>query len=503
MKLLVKIPLILIAVLIFATAFMAIFSICPPSGPWLMPPWCKAVSTGTSAGSWTPLAAFSKTADLNLTVTVPYWTEGDVYLGVGDNATYLKLDKVNEVTYTGVARLEKRAPYYYSEGAGDTREVSADRTAAGEKIFDAVIDWEGSSKEISKAGFEKGFYIGACHTCGVSITKGNFIEPFNKAYDDIKQAGANWVNFVPVWFITPDYTGNELKPIYAEDFKGTSGWVYSTIKDEDLIKIINDAHAKGLKVYLAPHVAPENWGPGIKGKGDLEPSNVDLFFASYTNFINHYAEIAQQTGVEMFSIGNELDSVTQTDSILAQKTNPTPLWRNVIKAVREKYKGTLTYSVSCMNEKRCGPELIDFWDDLDVIGFEWYVPIATAAHESITSMKTNAERILENHVKTLSDKYKKPVVFTEIGWNAYPGVCANTYSDSPSKGGDRIEQSSCYEAIFQAIENKDFIKGMIIWTWTANLEGDEFPWIWTDAVGEVRFSITEKEITKWYSKIEN
>jgi len=51
---------------------------------------------------------------------------------------------------------------------------------------------------------------------------------------------------------------------------------------------------------------PENWGPGVKGKGDLEPSDPDAFFIGYKNFINHYADIAQNTGVEMLSIGNEM-----------------------------------------------------------------------------------------------------------------------------------------------------------------------------------------------------
>ncbi|MBI5635370.1 hypothetical protein HY993_00210 [Candidatus Micrarchaeota archaeon] len=109
-----------------------------------------------------------------------------------------------------------------------------------------------------------------------------------------------------------------------------------------------------------------------------------------------------------------------------------------------------------------------------------------------------AERILENHAKKLYVQYNKPIVLTEIGWEAYPGACAHTYGNGPSKGGDRIEQASCYEAIFQAIEDAPYVIGMQAWTWTANKPGDEFPWIWTDSANEVRFSKTEKEFAKWY-----
>ncbi|MGB2727223.1 MAG: hypothetical protein WBD09_01935 [Halobacteriota archaeon] len=518
MKKAVKIPSIIVGSLVLILVLMAVFNICPPQGPWPMPPWCKSsIETPQIPSATTPTKAPTtvqptetpqpgtkpEMITIDLVVTVPYWTQGDVYLGVGDNSTYLKLDKVNEVTYMGDVEIENGTHHYYSRGSVDTKEVYSNRRLEEVQVFDAVLDWDDSNKTIIKKDFQKSFYIGACHTCGVSYTKGNFIEPMKKTMDEIKKVGGNWINLVPMWFVIPDYKGNEIKPIYSGEFNGTSGWVHATIKDDDLITLINEAHSRGLKVYLSPHVAPEHWGPGVKGKGELEPSNPDLFFASYKNFINHYADIAQQTGVEMFSIGNELDTLTQEDLVQNSQIDKTAMWRDVIKSVRQHYKGTLTYSVSCMDEKRCGPQLIKFWDDLDVIGWEWYVPIATKEHESISIMKTNAERIVQNNIEPLYVKYEKPIVITEIGWEAYPGSCAHTYGVGPSKGGDRIEQASCYEAVFQAIENKDFVKGMHIWTWTANLEGDKFPWIWTDSANEVRFSITEKEIEKWYSKIKD
>lgn len=131
------------------------------------------------------------------------------------------------------------------------------------------------------------------------------------------------------------------------------------------------------------------------------------------------------------------------------------------------------------------------------------MPIATSAHESISSMKINADRIAEKQIKPLSEKYGKPVIITEIGWEAYPGAYAHTYGTGPSKGGDRIEQASCYEAVFQAIEGKPYIKGIVVWMYTAGLPGDKFEYVNTDSVNEIRNSITEKEIAKWYLKIKD
>ncbi len=505
MKIEIKIVLILIIVFFSVPLIMTIFQLCPPPGPWPKPPWCTDSIKGSHAVNLTELpekAEDMKILEVNITVTVPYWTKGDVYLSAGDNAEYFRLEKINDVIYQGKASLKKGTHYNYSLDK-TIPDITPDRKINDAVVLDYVLDWSSSNKTIIKTDFQKSFYIGACHFCGVSITKGNFTEPIEKTMDEIKNSGGNWINLVPMWFIIPDYRGSEIMPIYSEEFKGTSGWVTATIKDEDLLTLINEAHSRDLKVYLSPHIAPENWGPGIKGKGDLEPSDPDTFFINYKNFINHYADIAQNTGVEMFSVGNEMDTLTQEDLTQNSNINKTARWRGVISSLRQHYNGALTYSVSCSDEKRCGPQVIKFWDDLDVIGWEWYVPIASGEHESISVMKANAERIIQNNMKPLYLKYNKPIVLTEIGWEAYPGSCAHTYGVGPSKGGDRIEQAGCYEAVFQAIENKDFIKGMHIWSWTANREGDRFKWVLTDSANEVRFSIAEKEIGKWYKKIQS
>ena len=514
MRVSLKVILVILAVLIIIGVALPVFKICPPAGPWPTPPYCGGTLQTTCGGTGcnkesgslavVPMTGSDGTLRLmNVTVTVPYWTTGYVWLGMGENLTAVRLTRVNDVVYTGTVTARPQTAYYYSRGTTETKERPSVRQFTTSLVLDEVTDWQDSGKTIMKKDFQKSFYLGACHSCGVSFTKGNFIEPMKTAMDDIKVRGANWVNFVPTWFIEPDYRGSVIRPIYAAEFKGNTGWVTATISDNDLKTLISEAHKRGLKVYLVPHIAPEFWGPDVKGKGHIQPANPDAFFANYTAFVNHYADIAQETGVELYGVGNELDTITQPDIATSPSFNKEQKWRGVIASVRTHYTGPLTYSVSCSDEKRCGPELIPFWDALDVIGWEWYVPIASGPHESIPSMKQNAERIIANHIRPLSEKYKKPVVLTEFGWEAYPGSCAHTLGIGPSNGADRLEQAGCFEAVFQAIEDEDCITGMHIWTWTANIPGKSFDWVLTDTVGEVRFSITEDEIAKWYQKIES
>jgi hypothetical protein len=87
--------------------------------------------------------------------------------------------------------------------------------------------------------------------------------------------------------------------IFADEITSDSGWVTATIRDEDLATLVAMAHERGLKMYVCPMLAPENWGPGVKGKGNLEPSDPDAFFEDYTAFIDHYAELAERTCIDM------------------------------------------------------------------------------------------------------------------------------------------------------------------------------------------------------------
>src|SRR3990167_10339542 len=113
-----KIIFIVLGILVALLALMAVFKICPPQGPWPMPPWCEGgiqlpkinlpglPSTPSTEGTHStkqetksaPTKAEIVTA--NVIVTVPYWTTGDVYVGLGNNPKYIKLERVNDVIDT-------------------------------------------------------------------------------------------------------------------------------------------------------------------------------------------------------------------------------------------------------------------------------------------------------------------------------------------------------------------------------------------------------------------
>ena len=100
-----------------------------------------------------------------------------------------------------------------------------------------------------------------------------------------------------------------------------------TESDANIATAIGNAHALGLDVMLKPMLT------GLDGtnQGKLTPSDPAAFFASYKAAIVHFATIAQQSGVESLSIGNELATLSGPQY--------RSYWVDIIDSVRAVYHG--------------------------------------------------------------------------------------------------------------------------------------------------------------------
>ena len=78
----------------------------------------------------------------------------------------------------------------------------------------------------------------------------------------------------------------------------------------------------------------------------------DQWWVDYTNYIVHYAKIAQEKQVPVLCLGCEMNSTEAFED----------KWRNLIAKVRGVYHGQITYDVNHGNE-----EQVKWLDDLDFI----------------------------------------------------------------------------------------------------------------------------------------
>lgn len=263
----------------------------------------------------------------------------------------------------------------------------------------------------------------------------------------IKPLGVNWISVVVTCYQDNiSATQIQCKPETL------------TPTDADLAHIIQDAHRSGLRVMLKPHIdlceKSMHWRGEI-GFGTDETA-WQAWFKSYTDFISHYAILAQQHDVDYLIVGTELVKTTPRSKD----------WRNIIKTVRKLYSGPLTYSAHHSDEEF----MIDWWDELDAIGIDAYYPLANNAHPTVAQI-TAAWQPIVARLGQLSEKYARPVILTEIGYESLAGTNRTPWQ---TKGNTLAfqEQADCYHAVFEAFSGKTWWHGVFWWVWEVNLAQD-------------------------------
>lgn len=218
-----------------------------------------------------------------------------------------------------------------------------------------------------------------------------------------------------------------------------------TVTDAEVVWTIEKAHGLGLKVCLKPVVNCANgvWRAHINffdKDVPCEPKWSD-WFKSYTDFILHYARMAQETGCEMFCIGCEM---VQTDR---RETE----WRELIRQVRTVYTGTITYNCDKYQETN-----VTWWDAVDVISSSGYYPI-DAWDERVATLEAFAAG------------HKKPFFFMEAGCPSREGS-AMLPNDWGLAGAPSMEEQDTYYCVmFEKIGRKPWFHGFMLWDWPAQL----------------------------------
>jgi hypothetical protein len=139
-------------------------------------------------------------------------------------------------------------------------------------------------------------------------------------------------------------------------------------------------------------------------RGNIEPAHWPLWWSNYTAFNVDLARVAQEEGVEWFSVGTEMASTHRFPD----------QWRALVAAVKTVYRGKVTYSVNFDSH-----DSFTFGDCLDVIGMNTYDPIAKYDEYPSKEAVRDAWWWIVNKARTLHARFERPVMITEVG---YPSV---------------------------------------------------------------------------------
>jgi hypothetical protein len=218
-----------------------------------------------------------------------------------------------------------------------------------------------------------------------------------------------------------------------------------TVTDQEVLAEIRRAKSLGLQVCLKPVVncADGTWRAHINFFDIEVPPEPKWshWWASYAEFITHFARIAQETGCEMFCVGCEM---VQTDRRADE-------WRRLIAEVRAVYAGVITYNCDKYQEDH-----VTWWDAVDVISASGYYPVG------------HWEQQLDR-IEAVVRRVGKPFLFLEAGCPSRAGS-QHIPNDWALPGGPSLEaQLEWYEEAFAATAKRDWVGGFMLWDWPTEL----------------------------------
>jgi hypothetical protein len=213
----------------------------------------------------------------------------------------------------------------------------------------------------------------------------------------------------------------------------------SSPTEASLRRTFREARAARLRVMFFPTINIRDEAENARWwRGNIEPSDWDLWWRNYTAFNVRLARIAQEEGVEWYSLGTEMAS-----------THPFPdRWRRLAAEVRRVFKGKLTYSVNFDSH-----DSFTFGDCLDVIGMNTYDPIAK--HDPYpTPGQVRAEWWwIVNKARTLQARFGRPVMITEVGYPSHARAHAGPWDFRADLPVDLELQDFLLEGAFGVLRN--------------------------------------------------
>ncbi len=176
---------------------------------------------------------------------------------------------------------------------------------------------------------------------------------------------------------------------------------------DQLLAILRQARARGMRTALLPIVllsdpVKDEW------RGHIRPDDWPCWWKSYAGVMDYFVDVANEGEVDLLSVGSELLSTeAQTDR-----------WAGLIRHVRKRYDGQLTYSTNWDHY-----HVPQFWPLLDLIGMNayWDLTVEAADPEQPHFDEVVARwRHIRAEVLAFARRQKKPVLFTELGYPSLP-----------------------------------------------------------------------------------
>jgi hypothetical protein len=250
--------------------------------------------------------------------------------------------------------------------------------------------------------------------------------------------GVNWVAIHPYGGLRNDGTVGQgrIDHLYERPY-----W---------LVRAIREAHARGMKILIKPHLA--YWGSRFSWRGEIAFDNDtdwQRFFDTYREWIVRVAVLSHHA--DAFAVGTELDRTTGHEAE----------WRRIIADVRREMDVPLTYSASWDSY-----EAVPFWDALDAVAVQAYFPIVDREGPPTDAELAAGWARIASRLEEFGQRQGRHVVLGELGYNRSLTAAVRPweYRTSPDPAAEDL-QVRCLDAALSAVSASDGIAGAFLWKW--------------------------------------
>ncbi len=265
--------------------------------------------------------------------------------------------------------------------------------------------------------------------------------------DPILKINANYTAIMPFGFIKnlqhPEVVYNSERQWFGETKEGVKQY-------------IEKLHNNKIEVMLKPQIWI--WHGEYTGGLKMETEeDWQLLENSYRNFIIDFAKVAEETQVDIFCIGTELEQFI---------IHRPDFWKRLITEIKTTYKGKLTYAANWDEYKR-----VPFWEEIDYIGVDAYFPISESETPTIEEAKQGWQQWKKEMI-SVSTKTNKKIIFTEYGYRSVNFSGKEPWKSDRDMGEVNLKaQEILTKALFEEIWKEEWFAGGFLWKWHIKHEG--------------------------------
>ena len=120
-------------------------------------------------------------------------------------------------------------------------------------------------------------------------------------------------------------------------------------------------------------------------------------------------------------------------------------------------------------------KVVEFWDELDLVGMTSYYKLSAEPNPSLESL-IEAWKPIKRGLLRWQARIGKPLLFTEVGWCSQEGASIEPWNYYYKQEATKValeEQRRCYRAFMETWCDTPEVGGVIWWEWVDSPSGPE------------------------------